>query len=106
MSPQKGRVAVMNSVTSVFFTDTATTRGMPNTRRRVSITTDRMLEEPCEATSLMHGFEAERRGRPLRLGNHLNMLKQGVKAWNQWRKEHVDIKPDLSGEDLYGLDFS
>src|SRR2546421_3828581 len=60
----------MNSATSVFFTATATTRGMPNTRRRVSITTDRMLEEPCEATSLMHGFEAERRGRPLRLGNH------------------------------------
>src|SRR5437667_6451082 len=69
MSPQKGRVAVMNSVTSVFFTDTATTRGMPNTRRRVSITTDRILEEPCEVTSLMHGFEAERRGRPLRLGS-------------------------------------
>ncbi len=28
-----------------------------------------MLEEPCEATSLTHGFEAERRGRLLRLGS-------------------------------------
>src|SRR5437588_4747197 len=37
---------------------------------------------------------------------HLDVLKQGKDAWNQWRKEHVDIKPDLSGEDLYGLDFS
>jgi hypothetical protein len=29
---------------------------------------DRSIEEPCEVTSLTHGFEAERRGRPLRLG--------------------------------------
>ena len=35
------------------------------------MTTDRSIEEPCEATSLTHGFEAERRGRPLRLGNQL-----------------------------------
>jgi hypothetical protein len=53
----------------VLFTATATTKGMPNTKPSVSVTTDRMLEEPCEATSLTHGFEAERRGRPLRLGN-------------------------------------
>src|SRR2546426_11364401 len=49
--------------------DTATTKGIPNTQQSVSITTDRILEEPCEVTSLMHGFEAERRGRPLRLGS-------------------------------------
>ena len=42
---------------------------MPNTKQSVSVTTDRILEEPCEATSLTHGFEAERRGRSLRLGN-------------------------------------
>ncbi len=30
---------------------------------------DRTLEEPCEATSLTHGVEAERRGRLLRLGS-------------------------------------
>ncbi len=35
------------------------------------MTIDRSIEEPCEATSLTHGFEAERRGRPLRLGSKL-----------------------------------
>jgi hypothetical protein len=29
---------------------------------------DQKTEEPCEATSFTHGSEAERRGRPLRLG--------------------------------------
>ena len=38
------------------------------------MTTDRSIEEPCEVTSLTHGFEAERRGRPLRLGSGLNLL--------------------------------
>ena len=51
-----------NSATNMLFIATATTKGMPNTKRKVSVTTDRMLEEPCEATSLTHGFEAERRG--------------------------------------------
>jgi hypothetical protein len=37
------------------------------------MTTDRSIEEPCEVTSLTHGFEAERRGRPLRLGSDLNI---------------------------------
>jgi hypothetical protein len=42
---------------------------------------------------------------------HLDILKQGVKTWNQWRKEHPDIKPDLSGAipnclDLGHVDFS
>jgi len=31
---------------------------------------------------------------------HLAILKQGVKKWNQWRKEHPDIKPNLSFADL------
>jgi Pentapeptide repeats (8 copies) len=69
------------------------------------MTTDRILEEPCEATSLMHGFEAERRGRPLRLDNHLDILKQGVKVWNTWREENPDIYPDLSNADLYRADL-
>ena len=37
------------------------------------MTIDRSIEEPCEVTSLTHGFEAERRGRPLRLGSGLNI---------------------------------
>jgi len=27
---------------------------------------------------------------------HLQILKQGVKSWNEWRLEHRDVKPDLS----------
>jgi hypothetical protein len=35
------------------------------------MTNDRGIEEPCEVTNLTHGFGAERRGRPLRLGSAL-----------------------------------
>jgi TIR domain/Pentapeptide repeats (8 copies) len=91
---------VKNSATSVLFIDTATTKGMPNTKRNVPVTTDRMLEEPCEATSLTHGFEAERRGRPLRLGNQLGILKQGVKVWNAWRRKNLGVEIDLSNANL------
>lgn len=28
---------------------------------------------------------------------HIEILKQGVEAWNQWRKDHPDVTPDLSG---------
>ncbi len=27
---------------------------------------------------------------------HVNILKQGVDVWNQWRSEHPDIRPDLT----------
>ncbi len=37
---------------------------------------------------------------------HLDLLKQGVETWNQWRKEHPDIVPDLSGANLYDADLS
>src|SRR5437667_11761726 len=28
---------------------------------------------------------------------HLNILRQGVEAWNRWKREHPEIIPDLSG---------
>ena len=37
---------------------------------------------------------------------YLDMLKQSVKTWNQWRKEHPDVLLDLSGADLSGADLS
>ena len=38
---------------------------------------------------------------------HLDLLKQGgVEVWNQWRYEHRDIQPDLSGADLRELDLN
>ena len=30
----------------------------------------------------------------------LDILKQGVKVWNQWREEHPDIQPELSVANL------
>ena len=31
---------------------------------------------------------------------HLDLLKQGVSHWNQWRRENPAIQPTLSGADL------
>ena len=42
--------------------------------------------------------------------DHLNMLRQGVDAWNAWRKQHLVVDPvdhpDLSGADLSGAELS
>jgi Pentapeptide repeats (8 copies) len=35
----------------------------------------------------------------------LDILTQGVEAWNQWRKEYPDIQPDLSFADLSRADL-
>jgi hypothetical protein len=35
-------------------------------------------------------------------GEHLEILKQGVEQWNEWRREHPDVAPDLSEGDLAG----
>lgn len=42
---------------------------------------------------------------------HLEILKQGVEAWNEWRRDKPTISPDLShadliGQTLLGIDFS
>jgi hypothetical protein len=37
---------------------------------------------------------------------HLEILKRGAEAWNKWRHEHQDIRPDLRGADLRGADLS
>src|ERR1051326_2106635 len=31
---------------------------------------------------------------------HLTILRQGVEAWNQWRKANPDLRPDLSNVKL------
>ena len=36
---------------------------------------------------------------------HVALLKQGVGAWNAWRKENTDIRPDLHGANLIGADL-
>ena len=37
---------------------------------------------------------------------HLAVLKQGVAAWNTWRRQHPEILPDLSEADLSVADLS
>jgi hypothetical protein len=31
---------------------------------------------------------------------HVALLKQGVAAWNAWRRDNPDVRPDFSGADL------
>jgi len=35
----------------------------------------------------------------------LDILKQGVEIWNQWRREHPSMVPDLSFADLTEVDL-
>ena len=37
---------------------------------------------------------------------HLETLRQDVKAWNRWRSEHPDIVPDLSRANLLGANLN
>lgn len=34
---------------------------------------------------------------------HLEILQGGVKRWNKWRRDHPDVRPDLSGDELSEL---
>jgi uncharacterized protein YjbI with pentapeptide repeats len=36
---------------------------------------------------------------------HLDLLKQGIKVWNTWRKEHRDVCPDLRRANLSETDL-
>lgn len=36
---------------------------------------------------------------------HLDLLKQGVDIWNQWRTEHPMVSPDLGVADLSEANF-
>ena len=36
---------------------------------------------------------------------HLEILKQGVRKWNEWRRKHPAVHPDLSGADLRDTDL-
>ncbi len=37
---------------------------------------------------------------------HLDILKQGVDTWNKWKREHLEIRPDLREANLSGADLT
>jgi hypothetical protein len=37
---------------------------------------------------------------------HIALLKQGVAAWNAWRRDNPDVRPDFSGADLRGVNLT
>ena len=37
---------------------------------------------------------------------HLAKLKEGLEAWNEWRRVNTEVEPDLSGANLSGADLS
>jgi hypothetical protein len=62
------------------------------------MTIDHSIEEPCEVTSLTHGFEAERRGRPLRLGsNRAPMFRKQQLVTSCAFAPNTVIEPRLPG---------
>ena len=36
---------------------------------------------------------------------HLAILKQGIETWNKWRHDSRDVRPELFGANLPGVDF-
>ena len=38
--------------------------------------------------------------------DHIAQLRKGVDAWNAWRDENPDIRPDLAGADLHSANLS
>jgi hypothetical protein len=36
---------------------------------------------------------------------HLEILREGVEAWNRWRSGHLDITPDRCGADISRVDL-
>lgn len=37
---------------------------------------------------------------------HVEILSRGVRVWNEWRSQDIDIKPNLSGANLYKADLA
>jgi hypothetical protein len=48
----------------------------------------------------------EEEGNTMADQQHLAVLEQGVTAWNEWRRQHPELSPDLSGADLSGGSLS
>src|SRR6516165_4680493 len=46
------------------------------------------------------------RDAPMANDEHVALLKQGAAAWNAWRRDNPNIRPDFSGADLRQVDLT
>jgi len=53
-------------------------------------------------TFTQHFMNLKFTGKNMPIEEHLNKIKQGVDAWNQWREENPEIFPDLTQADIRG----
>jgi hypothetical protein len=37
---------------------------------------------------------------------YVALLKQGTARWNAWRRDNLEVRPDFSGADLRGVNFT
>lgn len=61
------------------------------------------INGPCND---YYGIYKRERGVDMANQEHLDILKQGVECWNEWRREHENVKPDLGGIHLTGAFLS
>lgn len=60
---------------------------------------------PPQATSIFVKVDLKKVRQIMAEQNHLEILEQGMKAWNEWRKANPEVIPDLSYADLRGIDL-
>src|SRR5436305_13494770 len=88
----------------------ATKQGTATQEQRMPFYTDEiithLLIQRARAT-ILHSNQSEREEKhPMAKKEQVELLKRSVPEWNQWRKEHPDIGPDLSSADLSSANLS
>jgi uncharacterized protein YjbI with pentapeptide repeats len=65
-----------------------------------------LLRPALHGTCIGQNIRRWNRDAPMANDEHMAMFKQGLVAWNAWRHQNPDIRPDLSGSDLHDADLS
>jgi hypothetical protein len=60
------------------------------------------VDNPCDLDDPEKRREFERRDldAPMAIEEHIALLRKGAAAWNKWRDENPDIRPDLRSPTL------